>query len=142
MTKFWVIASAILFTSQNAFSLPTGLVGKWIGPCNETYGVKEFTATLSEFKSDGTIESGNLVYGDSQCLGPVIRTEHSDNLSYTADATSLQLNGLISGSQYRLIAEYKINGNEMTVSLVKVVVGGREETPEDPYKTTVLKRVP
>jgi hypothetical protein len=141
MKHLWVASIIVLFASFNASASPSDLVGKWIGPCNETYGAKEFTATLSEFKSNGTIESGNLVYGDAQCSGPLIRTEQTDTLNYTADATSLQFSGLISGSQYELFAEYQINGNEMTVSLVKVVVGGREQTPSAEYRTTVLKRV-
>lgn len=141
MTKFWVASIIVLFASLNVSASPSDLIGKWIGPCNETYGAREFTATLSEFKSDGTIESGNLVYGDAQCSGPLLRTEATDTLNYTADETSLQISGLISGSQYQLFAEYKINGNEMTVSLVKVVVGGQEQTPSAEYRTTVLKRV-
>lgn len=98
----------------------------------------EFTSTLSEFKSDGTAEIGNLVYGDSQCAGPVIRTEQKDVVSYSATDTTIQIDGNVSGRMiFKLTAEYLIQGEEMTLYNAKSTIAG--ETTDIP--STILKRV-
>jgi len=138
-SRFILPIILLALTSAAEASNANMLIGKWAGPCNMANSASsEFTSTLSEFKSDGTAEVGNLVYGDSQCAGPVIRTEQKDVVRYSATDTTIQIDGNVSGRMiFKLTAEYLIQGEEMTLYNAKSTIAG--ETTDIP--STILKRV-
>jgi len=137
-SRFILPIILLALTSAAEASDANMLIGKWAGPCNMANSESsEFTSTLSEFKSDGTAEIGNLVYGDSQCAGPVIRTEQKDVVSYSATDTTIQIDGNVSGRIFKLTAEYLIQGEEMTIYNANSTIAG--ETTDIP--STILKRV-
>lgn len=139
MKKLGLVSSFIIFASLNASAAATDLIGKWAAPCNVANRAgTEFTSTLNEFKSDGTVESGNVVYGDSQCAGPVIRTEITDAANYSATDTSVQIDASVRGRSFLYTADYKISGDVLTLAYTKIVIDGQNQ-PVQP--STVLKRI-
>lgn len=138
MIKLRIASFFILLASLNASAAATDLVGRWAAPCNvENRLGTEFTSTLNEFKTDGTSETGNLVFGDPQCAGPIIRTEQTDTARYTATDTSVQIDASVGGRSFLFEADYKITGDVLTLSYTKILIDGQNQ-PLQP--STVLKR--
>ena len=140
MRKFYFLSLMILLSSLLSQASPNELVGKWAAPCHQANDdATEFTSTLNEFKVDGTIEAGNLVFGDSQCLGPVIGSEPKDIATYTATQNTLKLSGEFDGHTFQITANYKIVGNLLTWFNIIQVIDGRRQPVDNSVEFRKVK---
>lgn len=133
MIRLSSLLSVLVLTSISAFADPSQLLGKWAGGCNQ-YGLgsSEYALTVSEFLADGTGSTVNQIHGNSQCTGPVLRTDGKIPATYVATDSELVVKFRLESREAVLVAQYKILGDSLLVTPTAWTVDGKAQVVPGP----------
>jgi hypothetical protein len=139
MIKNALIGMALVIGSTNALASATDLIGKWTTQCSQDNpGATQYTRTLNEFRTDGTIASTSESYTNAQCSGSPV-TQAPILGTYIATDNTLSLNAAVSGHSYSVTGTYQIAGDFLFFIVRKALVDGRDVTVSSPV--TQMQRV-